>query len=150
MTEPLNASLLKHKESCLRELLRTHHSVFVHVNSKAEGVVLPTALMGRPQVALQLGLNLAVPVDDLQIDHRGWSATLSFNRLPSLCVVAWPAVFLMAGDSGTGGFWPQDCPPDAVVDRVGDIEEARGVTPSAPEKRKTLPPGWGVIDGGKR
>ncbi len=154
----INRHKLLQKESCLLELLRTHYAVFVHIDTRHDGVVLPDPLLGRPQLALQLGLNLQpIPIPDLQIDKRGWSGTLTFGRLPSLCVVAWPAVFFMAGDSGAGGFWPDDCPPEARVKREGGRmpEPERGpYTPpriehEAQDRKITLPPGWRIIDGGK-
>ncbi|MEE8385943.1 MAG: ClpXP protease specificity-enhancing factor SspB [Dehalococcoidia bacterium] len=159
----LDPQRLVEKQSCLHELLRTHQSVFVNIDTRRPGVLLPPPLLDRPRVALQLGLNLPTPIPDLHINEIGWRATLSFGGVPARCIVPWKAVYLIAGDgSGYGGFWPADCPPE--------VRQAAGITRTdlppqtaipiapqvltdpepAPERRRQLPPGWAVIDGDKK
>ncbi len=140
------ARLLK-KEEALLELLSTHHQVYVHLDSRRRGVLVPKELQGRPQLAFCLGLNLPVPIRDLLIKDDGWSATLSIGRVLHRVYVPWHAVFLIVGDSGIGNHWPKDTPKEARIQR----EETPPL--AAPEKaireaRKTLPPGWKIIEGG--
>jgi hypothetical protein len=142
------------KIEVLNELLRVESSVFVHVDTRLDGVVLPQPLLGRPQVALQLGHNMTIPVRDLTMDPHEWSATLSFDRTPFFCTIPWSAVYLIVGDSGEGASWPDDIPFEA---RVQSAEDSRtsyrrpGVKEDHqqenPQKRQ-LPPGWRVLDGG--
>ena len=141
---------LKHKWTALNELLRTHHTVYAHLDARRPDVVVPASLR-RAQLSLVLGLNLPVPLRDLLIDDKGFSVTLSFNRTPSAVFVPWAAVFLLVGDSGIGSQWPKDMPPEAKVQQV---QVASGAAPLPtnrdPDKHKTLPPGWRILDGGKK
>lgn len=146
----IDAQKLIHKHSCLQELLRTHHAVFVHVNSRALGVVLPTGLMGLSQVTLQLGLNLPVPIPDLSMDDDGWTATLSFGRMPFWCVIPWGSVYCITGDSGTGGLWPEDCPPEVRINAEAAAGAEDPSSPPAESRNGKLPRGWAIIDGGKQ
>lgn len=61
-------------------------------------VVLPEHLM-TPQwkawesaIHLEYGLDMPVPITDLEITDKGVKATLSFNREPQLTFVPWDAV----------------------------------------------------------
>jgi hypothetical protein len=151
---------LAKKEDALLELLATHHSVYVHVDTRKRGVVVPPHLAGHPQIGFQLGLNLPVPIRDLLVDDLGWSATLSFSRALHRVFVPWHAIYLIVGDSGIGNHWPKDTPPEARIQRTTDAMAARpkahlyveaqdgALKPSGRPERKTLPKGWKIIDGG--
>lgn len=135
------------KDEALRELLRTHHSVYVHFDSRRAGVLVPEQLRGNPQLSLVLGLNLPVPVKDLLIDNKGWSAKLSFNQAPYNVFVPWEAVYLIVGDSGVGINYPSDTPTEAKVNKTQDMSKHE---PIPVDRKKTLPVGWRVIEGGKK
>ncbi|MEZ4339869.1 MAG: hypothetical protein R3B82_24880, partial [Sandaracinaceae bacterium] len=64
-------------------------SLFVHLDPRVEGVVVPDYLRSQPQLVLQVGLGLAVPIPDLEVDDEGVFGTLSFNRSPFYCRVPW-------------------------------------------------------------
>jgi hypothetical protein len=117
-------------------------SVFLHVDARHLDVQLPEHLRGQPHVVLQIGRNCVIPISDLVADEAGVSCTLIFNRRPFWCAVPWDAVFGIASadDPVRGALW--DPPPEALAPMK---------SPAAlPEiKRRTLPPGWAVIDGGK-
>jgi hypothetical protein len=151
MAPKVDPKRLVHKEDCLLELLASHRSVYVHVDTRVAGVLVPPQLRGKPQVAFCLGLNLPVPVRDLVVNDEGWTATLSFGRRPHLVKAPWSAVYLIVGDSGIGANWPVDTPKDAQVKRggVGEALDALKADEKM-EKAKTLPPGWKIIDGGKK
>ena len=151
-TQPtVDPQKLKTKPSALHELLSKHHSVYVHVDSRKHGVIVPKHLR-QPQLALHLGLNLPVPIKDLNLDAKGWHATLSFDRQPFTVFVPWEAVFAIVGDSGIGVQWEKDMPPEARLHRLSDI--STDAPPVAigrdPVKHRNLPPGWRVIDGEKK
>lgn len=151
-TQPqVDPKMLKTKASSLKELLRTHHSVYVHLDSRKDRVLVPKNLR-QPQLALHLGLNLPVPIKDLMIDDKGWHATLSFDRSPFTVFVPWDAVFAIVGDSGIGVQWEKDMPPEARLKREKSISTDAPPVPVQrdPEKHKNLPPGWRVIDGEKK
>ena len=148
------------KQEALESLLAAHRSIYVHLDTRHPGVIVPEALRGQPQLALQLGYNMAIPIADLHCDDNGWSATLSFGRRPFFCAVPWGAVFFIVSETGIGCHWPLDTPPEVVVQREG--EEAKpalalrpkktvaAVSADAVTKKLRLPAGWIVIDGGKK
>lgn len=150
---------LLHKNDALLELLATHYSVFVHVDTRKPGVIVPDKLKGQPQVAFQLGLDLKpTPVRHLRVEDEGWSATMTFNRRQFDCFVPWEAVWAIIGEeTGIGAHWPADIPLEVKKKleekqaaarfpaKAGLAETAKPVTPA-----RTLPPGWSVIEGGKK
>jgi hypothetical protein len=120
MTVPLPPK----KEVALALLERS--SVHVHLDPRAPGVVVPAWFKKQPQLVLQIGLNMPVPIPDLRLDEVGMSCTLSFNRTPFYCVVPWPGVYAMVGDDGRGMVWPDDVPPEVANQAHG--REGEGAT----------------------
>jgi stringent starvation protein B len=101
------------KEVALALLERS--SVFVHLDPRVAAVVVPPGFRKQPQLVLQVGLNMPVPIRDLQLDDEGMSCTLSFNRTPFFCVVPWGSVYAIVGcDDGRGMIWPDDVPPEVA------------------------------------
>jgi len=109
---------------------------------------VPPWFKGQPQLVLQIGLNMPVPIPDLRLDEDGMSCTLSFNRSPFHCVIPWGAVFAMVGDDGRGMVWPDDLPPEVArqaaaaarrtaaaaregASASGDPSDADGIEPAA-------------------
>ncbi len=90
-------------------------SVFVHLDPRAERVSVPTWFKKQPQLVLQIGLNMAIPIPDLHVDEDGLSCTLSFNRTPHYCVVPWSSVYALVGEDGRGMVWPDDVPPEVAA-----------------------------------
>ena len=87
-------------------------TVFVHLDPRGEKVRVPPWFKRQPQLVLQIGLNMPVPIPDLQVDDDGLSCSLSFNRSPHFCVVPWTSVFALVGENGRGMVWPDDVPPE--------------------------------------
>ena len=85
-------------------------SVFVHLDPRREGVIVPGWLKKQPQLVLQVGLNMAVRIPDLDVGEQAVCCTLSFNRSPLFCRVPWTAVFGLVGEDGRGRIWPEDVP----------------------------------------
>lgn len=96
------------KEVALALLERS--SVHVHLDPRVTSVIVPPWFKSQPQLVLQIGLNMPVPIPDLHLDEDGMSCTLSFNRSPFHCVVPWASVFAMVGEDGRGMVWPDDVP----------------------------------------
>jgi stringent starvation protein B len=107
-------------------------SVYVHLDPRQEGVMVPLWFKKQAQLVLQIGLNMPVPIPDLRLDDDGMSCTLSFNRAPFFCVVPWASVFAMVGDDGRGMVWPDDVPSEVAMQAQGRVAE---VPP-----RKEIPP----------
>ena len=60
---------------------------------------------------LEIGLNMAIPIPDLEIIGDGFFATLSFERKPFKCFVSWESIFaLVELTSGQGVFWSDSMP----------------------------------------
>jgi stringent starvation protein B len=87
-------------------------SVYLHLDPRREGVVVPKWLTNQPQLVLQVGLNMAVRIPDLDIGDDGVSCTLSFNRSPFWCHLPWTAVYGLVGEDGRGMIWPDDVPEE--------------------------------------
>ena len=111
------------KEVALALLERS--SVHLHLDPRIAGVVVPLHFRKQPQLVLQIGLNMPVPIPDLRLDEEGMSCTLSFNRTPFYCVVPWSSVFAIVGDDAKGMVWPDDVPAEiARQTQVRPVESA--------------------------
>lgn len=108
------------KEVALALLERS--SVYVHLDPRQTAAVVPAAFKKQPQLVLQVGLKMAVPIPDLRLDDDGISCTLSFNRSPFFCVVPWSSVFAMVGEDGRGMVWPEDVPAEVTRQAQGRTE----------------------------
>ena len=124
------------KEDVARALL-LRGSVFVHLDPRASGVMLPKHLKQQPQVMLQVGLDLPIPIPDLRLDSAGIYGTLSFNRSPFSCAIPWTAVFALAGEEGRGMIWESSMPGELTE----EVEREMGQRP---------PAGLRVVDGGAK
>jgi len=118
------------KEVALALLERSNdRGIFVHLDPRQATVVVPPWFKKQPQLVLQIGLNMPVPIPDLRLDEDGLSCTLSFNRSPFHCVVPWASVFAMVGEDGRGMVWPEDVPAEVPLSRQGPQPVAAPVTP---------------------
>jgi len=90
-------------------------SLLVHLDPRKPEVVVPPDFKQQSQLVLQVGLNLAIPIRDLEVTDEAISGTLSFSRTPFWCFVPWAAVFALAGEDGRGLVWPEDVPPELAV-----------------------------------
>lgn len=127
-------SLPEKKE--LVETLMTNGTALLHLDPRKEGVIVPPWLGGQPQVVLQIGYRMPIPIPDLRIDEFGVSATLSFNRTAYPCFVPWHAIFAVIGDDGKGTSWPDDLPAEIVAEIEREIRRAR--IRKAPELEKSV------------
>ncbi|MEO7036061.1 MAG: hypothetical protein ABI548_19135 [Polyangiaceae bacterium] len=103
-------------------------SIYVHLDPRPDAVQVPAWFKKQPQLVLQVGLNMAVPIPDLNVDERGLSCTLSFNRAPFFCMIPWPAVFALVGENGRAMVWAEDVPAEVA---------AQAQTQKAPEKARS-------------
>jgi len=90
--------------------------VFVHLDPRVTGVAVPDWLTDQPQLVLQIGLDMPIPIPDLRVDAAGVYGTLSFQRAPFTAQVPWDAIFALVGDDGRGMVWPEDLPPEIAAD----------------------------------
>ena len=117
------------------QYLLAQGSLFVHLDPRMDTVVVPQWYRSEPQLVLQIGFDMPVPIRDLQVDEEGIYGTLSFNRSPFTCQVQWDAVFALAGDDGRGMVWP-DSMPHEISEEIE--REAGREPPPIPEERPSL------------
>lgn len=90
--------------------------VFVHLDPRIQGVVVPDGFRRQPELVLQFGLNMAVPIKDLEVDDEAVSGTLSFARRPFWVKVPWAAVYALVSDEDQRGMvWPEDAPRESKL-----------------------------------
>jgi len=90
-------------------------TVFMHLDPRHEEVRVPPWFKRQPQLVLQIGLNMPVPILDLSVDDAAVSCTLSFNRSPYPCYVPWKSIYALVGEDGRGMVWPEDIPPEVAA-----------------------------------
>jgi stringent starvation protein B len=135
----MNGTPLPPKKEVALALLE-RGSVHVHLDPRAGGVVVPAWFKRQPQLVLQVGLNMPVPIPDLRVDEDGLSCTLSFNRSPFFCIVPWSAVFAMVGDDSRGMVWPDDVPPEVATQARAREAEPAAKKPAPPRALASVKP----------
>lgn len=132
----MSSPLLPPKKDVALALLE-RASLYVHLDPRAESVVVPQWLRNQPRLVLQIGLNMAIPIPDLRVDEGGLACTLSFNRAPFYCMVPWSSVFAMVGEDGRGMVWPDDVPREIAA--AAQAEEAKPKLRVAPPPPESAP-----------
>ncbi len=107
----VDSSLLPPKKE-VAELLLEGPSVFVHLDPRLPRVHVPPHVSKQAHLVLQVGLNMAISIPDLDVGEEGITCTLSFNRAPFWCRLPWAAVFALVGEDGRGMVWPESVPPE--------------------------------------
>jgi stringent starvation protein B len=120
-------------------------SVYIHLDPRREGVRVPPWFRNQPQLVLQVGLNMAIPIPDLGIEDDAVSCTLSFSRSPHFCYVPWPAVYALMGEDGKGMVWPDDIPPEVAAQQAEQARKERAkdrvkVAPTAGKAKTSARP----------
>lgn len=108
--------------------------MFVHLDPRRAGVLVPKRFLDKPQLVLQIGLNMFIPIPDLKVDEEGISCTLSFDRAPFWCRLPWNAVYALVGEDGRGMMWPNDIPAEVVAQMQNPPQQAGQQRP-APTKK---------------
>jgi stringent starvation protein B len=112
---PQGVPQLPPKREVAIALLQTN-SVFVQLDPRHAEVRVPPWFKKQPRLVLQMGLNMAVPIRDLDVGEEALSCTLSFNRQPFFCFIPWRAVFALVNEEGRGMVWPDDVPRELVAE----------------------------------
>jgi stringent starvation protein B len=113
--------------------------------------MVPPWLKKQPQLVLQIGLNMAVKIPDLDIGEQAISCTLSFSRRPHFCYVPWHAVYALVGEDGRGMVWPEDIPPEVASQNPTPAKRTpalRSVPPPGPageSRLSAVPPAPGSL-----
>lgn len=108
----------------LTRLLLLKGTVYVHLDPRKPNVQVPPWYLNQPQLVLQIGLNMPVPIPDLRVTTPGIEATLSFNRSPFFCAIPWDAVFAVVSEEGQGMLWRDDVPSEIALEiERAELEE---------------------------
>ncbi|MEY4513311.1 MAG: hypothetical protein RLZZ450_5433 [Pseudomonadota bacterium] len=155
----MTSTPLPAKKDVARALL-LRGSVFVHLDPRRSGVLVPARLRYQAQVVLQVGLDMPVPIPDLRVDEEGIFGTLSFKGIPFSCFVPWGAVFALVGEDAKGMVWSREMPEEiasalvreskrdtvqADLVRLDDYRNAdarRSMVVASPKRRSDRPPAW--------
>ncbi|MDX2023313.1 MAG: ClpXP protease specificity-enhancing factor SspB [Deltaproteobacteria bacterium] len=89
--------------------------VTVYIDARRAGVSVPDHLRNEARLVLQYGLNMPVPVEDLEVTEGGVKATLSFARQPHKTLIPWTAIYVIACTDGRGVLYQEDVPPELLV-----------------------------------
>jgi len=130
------------KKDVALALLR-QSSVFIHLDPRHESVRVPLGFKKQPQLILQVGLNMAVPIRDLDVSDEAISCTLSFSRTPHFCWIPWQAIFALIGENGPGMVWPDDVPQEVAAQQQQRAEtgpKLRAVPSEAKSKEPEAAP----------
>lgn len=111
---PPESPQLPPKPEVALALLQTASSVYIHLDPRDESVAVPSWFKKQPQLVLQVGLNMAVPIPDLDVGQEAISCTLSFNRRPEFCRIPWDAIYGLVGEDGRGMIWPESVPAEVA------------------------------------
>jgi stringent starvation protein B len=90
-------------------------TMFVHLDPRGATVKVPVGFKKQPQLVLQVGLNMPVPIPDLEVNDEGIACTLSFSRTPHYCWIPWASVFALVGHNNRGMVWPEDVPKEVAA-----------------------------------
>lgn len=89
-------------------------SMFVHLDPRLAGVLVPARFRSQAQAVLQVGIDMPIPIPDLRVDAEGIFGTLSFKGAGFTCFVPWAAVFALLGEDARGHvFW--DSMPEEIA-----------------------------------
>jgi len=80
--------------------LSDYHGIYVHVTPKKMSG-LPNHLASDNSVNLFIGLNMIIPIVDLQVNSNEWSGTLSFNRSPYYLKCPFEAILYVVDPNGS-------------------------------------------------
>lgn len=137
------------KQDVVLVLLEQANSILVHLDPRIQGVMLPPNYKRQSHLVLQYGLNMPIPIHDLQIDDQGIAATLSFNRSPTWTFVPWAAIFaVIDGEQQRGYQWDTDMPYDLKSPQRPRIVSATNPPLSAVPKKESKRPVLRAIRGG--
>lgn len=126
----MQQEFLPRKKDVARALL-LRGSVFVHLDPRRPGVLVPARLRNQAHVVLQVGIDMPVPIPDLRVDEEGIFGTLSFKGIPFSCFVPWDGVFALVGEDTKGMVWNAHMPDEAKSQMV--------MTHDQPASKEELP-----------
>lgn len=112
----------------------------MYIDARRPGVAVPEHLQNETRLVLQYGLNMPVPVEDLEVTEAGVKATLSFSRQPYQTLIPWSAIYVIACTDGRGVLYQEDVPPELIASLAADKDIDEGHKPPAKAEPKRVTP----------
>ncbi len=117
--------------------------IFIHLDPRHPDVMVPAQFKTQRELVLQFGLNMRVPIKDLEVEPDAICGTLSFSRRPFWCRIPWTAVYAIVSDVDRRGFsWgpgpgpeppaPPPAPKRSHLRAVGPADTSDTTTEEAP------------------
>jgi stringent starvation protein B len=125
------------------ERLLADGPILVHIDARRGEASVPERFRGDPRLVLRFGYGLTPAIVDLALDDRGLTGTLSFGGVPHRCVLPWPSIYAVVGESDQKGMvWPDDVPPEVqtAAGVGGDASAAAKDEADEPDVTVTPPP----------
>jgi hypothetical protein len=115
--------------------------IFIHLDPRHPDVMVPAQFKTQRELVLQFGLNMRVPIKDLEVEPDAICGTLSFSRRPFWCRIPWTAVYAIVSDVDRRGFsWgpgpgpePPAPPPAAKRSHLRAVGPADSSEEASPE-----------------
>lgn len=89
-------------------------ALFVELDGRREGVVLPPGYEQAGRLVLVVGYDLPQPIPDLVVDEAGVSGQLLFKMKPFSVRVPWDAVYGLMSEDKALSRWVDDVPGDVL------------------------------------
>ncbi len=119
--------------------------IFVHLDPRHRDVVVPAQFKTQQELVLQFGLNMRIPIKDLEVEEDSISGTLSFSRRPFWCKIPWFAVYAVVSDTDRRGFsWGPAPGPVGVAAPAPKRSHLRAVGPDEPAPSSSESTGAGT------
>lgn len=117
--------------------------VYLHLDPRIEGVLVPDHLRSQPSLILQIGYDMPVPVSDLDLSEQTLRATLSFSHMPFCCSLPWKAIFAMVAQDGRALLWPSDLPEEILNSDASEVHggDEKPVPLNGPRRNLQVIPG---------
>jgi len=132
----MTASLHLEKRDAMLELL-DRGLVMVHLDPRAEGVIVPEWFKEDPTLRLNIAYGFNLPA--LDVDEEGLYAVLSFGGQNHGCTIPWPAVFAITlpQEQHDGQVWPESLPKELIetIAAVEAVSEEVEVAERGPQLR---------------
>lgn len=112
----------------------------MYIDARRPGVAVPEHLQSETRLVLQYGLNMPVPVEDLEVTEEGVKATLSFSRQPYQTLIPWSAIYVIACTDGRGVLYQEDVPPELMASLAADKDIDEGPQPPGKAEPKRVTP----------
>lgn len=118
------------KISLFSEWMKGDH-VFVHLDARRDGVIVPAHLRETANLKLKLSYGFQ---GEISQDDLGVSAYLKFNGQYEQCVLPWSAIWGLSNEEGETCLWTEELPAElAHLGKLPKMEPKQLIPAQAPK-----------------